>query len=282
MERLSAALARWRPPAGASLDHAVAGNWERIVGHGVAANARPCEVRDGTLTVLVPSSAWRHELAFHAPSIIAALQALPEIGAELQRLRIRLGRAQAPARTRSGRPGGSRTRPPQQGHGRAEADQPAPDAASAFARLRASFARIAQEEREHGREPCPACGAFVAPGGTCAGCERRRLEEIERTTQRHLFDSPWIGYEGVAALVPGLDFRIYARVRARTLERWWRMLQRMRYHATASRDGRERKVAQSYVTLKSGLPPERLTPLIVRDMLGDQIYNLLWGVHDAR
>ncbi|TAM77668.1 DUF721 domain-containing protein [bacterium] len=279
MERLFTALQRWQPPAEASLEHAVASHWERIVGPGVAANARPRELRDGALTVLVPSAAWRHELSFHAPSIVAALRAVPEIGNRVERLRLRLGRA------RMIRVGRAQAFTPQRRPSAPLGDprrDPALDTATAFERLRQRFARIAREERRHGREACPDCGAFLARGERCISCSRRRDEATVRATQRYLFESPWIGYDGTAALVPGLDFALYAHVRARTLERWWKMLERARYRGAVSRDGRERKVAQSYVALKSGLTPERLTPVITRDILGDQIYDLLWGVHDAR
>ncbi|MDE2572714.1 MAG: DUF721 domain-containing protein [bacterium] len=273
------ALRRWQPPGPASPDHAIASNWERIVGHGVAANARPREVREGALTVLVPSAAWRAELAFHAPAIVAALQRLPEVGAAVQRLRLRLGRSAPPARrvlAAADQPaarGGRRERVP---------EAPAADLPSALSRLRERVARLAAQERRNGREPCGQCGSFVPRGGRCTLCTRQQAAAVECATQRALFESPWIGYEGTAALIPGLEFAVYARLRARTLERWWQMLLRMQRHRVVSRDGRERKVAQSYVALKSGSAPERLTPLVVREMLGAEIYDLLWGVHDAK
>ncbi|HVA37568.1 MAG TPA: DUF721 domain-containing protein [Candidatus Dormibacteraeota bacterium] len=281
MERVSAALQRWRPRTKGSPEHAVATHWDRIVGVAVAANARPRDLQDGALTVVVPSAAWRHELAFHAPAIVEALQALPEVGTRVERLRFKMGRAPAAARGAGpasiGRRGDRRSA--REGN---PADQPAADAVTALARLRRRMALVAEEERRSGREPCAACGAFLPRGAACAPCARRRLEAIERGVQRHLFEAPWIGYDGMSALVAGLDFALYARVRARTLERWWRMLEQLRRRGQPSRDGRERKVAQSYVALKSGLAPERLTPVIVREILGDQIHELLWGVHDAR
>jgi len=100
--------------------------------------------------------------------------------------------------------------------------------------------------------------------------------------QRHFFEAPQLDYDGMAALVPGLDFKTFKHVRAQLLERWWRMLQRARLRKAVSRDGRERKVALSYVVLKSGIAPERLTEVQLREALPEHVYDLLWGVHDAR
>ena len=46
---------------------------------------------------------------------------------------------------------------------------------------------------------------------------------------------------------------------------------------TLSRDGRERLVASSYVLLRSKLPPEEIMPATVRNVLGDELHELLYA-----
>ena len=91
-----------------------------------------------------------------------------------------------------------------------------------------------------------------------------------------LYEAPWLGYAGTAKLIEGLHQDEYDAIRLRLLQRWWDRLTRARYHGKLSRDGAERLIASSYVLLKSELAPERLTPAIVRNVLGDELHDLLY------
>jgi predicted nucleic acid-binding Zn ribbon protein len=65
--------------------------WSRAAGERLAARSRIVTFRDGVLTVEVSSSAQRYELeAFHAPQLLAALQADPNAPG-LRRLAFRVG-----------------------------------------------------------------------------------------------------------------------------------------------------------------------------------------------
>ncbi|MGB8798055.1 MAG: hypothetical protein WCC70_10935, partial [Candidatus Aquilonibacter sp.] len=93
---------------------------------------------------------------------------------------------------------------------------------------------------------------------------------------RLLFEAPWLGFAGTAKLVEDLRQDEYESIRRRLLSRWWDRLRRVRLTGTLSRDGAERLIASSYVLLKSELAPERLTPAIVRNVLGDDLHELLY------
>jgi predicted nucleic acid-binding Zn ribbon protein len=65
--------------------------WTRAVGARLAGRTRVVTFRDGVLTVEVASAAQRYELeAFHAPQLLAALQADPQVPG-LRRLAFRVG-----------------------------------------------------------------------------------------------------------------------------------------------------------------------------------------------
>jgi hypothetical protein len=91
-----------------------------------------------------------------------------------------------------------------------------------------------------------------------------------------LFEAPWLGYNGTAALVDGLQEGEYERVRAQLLTRWWGMLVQARAANRLSRDGRERLIASSYVLLRSKIPPEQIIPATVRSILGDDLHDLIY------
>lgn len=92
-----------------------------------------------------------------------------------------------------------------------------------------------------------------------------------------MFEAPWLGYSGTAALIDGLQEWEYERIRTQLLAHWWQMLTRARAEKRLSRDGRERIVASSYVLLRSKIPPDQIVPATVRSILGDELHELLYG-----
>jgi len=92
-----------------------------------------------------------------------------------------------------------------------------------------------------------------------------------------LFDVPWLGFAGAAAVVEGLTQHEYESIRRKLLATWWESLQRIRREGRRRLSTRERLIASSYVLLKSGLDPERIAPAVVRDLLGDELHHLIYG-----
>ena len=114
-------------------------------------------------------------------------------------------------------------------------------------------------------------------GPLCASCQRALEDERSAAVARLISEAPWLGFAGTAALIDGLSKREYERVRNRLLTRWWATLAQARAARRLSRDGRERSVASSYVLLKSKLSPEEIMPATVRNVLGDELAELLYG-----
>ncbi|HEY4433501.1 MAG TPA: hypothetical protein VGM99_03780, partial [Candidatus Cybelea sp.] len=108
-------------------------------------------------------------------------------------------------------------------------------------------------------------------------CSATRLQKRALATARLLFEAPWLGFVGTAELVDGLCKTEYESLRSQLLKRWWGMLEQTRLAGRLSRDGRERQVASSYVVLRSKLPPEQIAPATVRNVLGDELHDLLYA-----
>ena len=123
------------------------------------------------------------------------------------------------------------------------------------------------------------CKVLVVPAADslCPICAAARTERLIAAAARLMFEAPWLGYSGTAALVCGLQRGEYERIRTQLLAHWWEMLARARAAKHLSRDGRERIVASSYVLLRSKLPPEQIVPATVRSILGDELHELLYG-----
>jgi hypothetical protein len=272
--KLSRAVSQWRPAElGAVADPVLLlqAAWSDIVGAEVAQNSGPVRLTGGTLVVATRSAAWSHQLSFLAERVRDAICVrLPSAGVE--RLRFRVG--SLPKR------GGV---PPPRRAFQARAAEPAPppsqDAGQALARFARHVDAARRAKQSEGWKECAACGALVPPSREryCGTCRAARLEERATATVRLLFDAPWLGFSGTAALVDGLCKAEYESIRSRLLKRWWGMLEQTRLAGRVSRDGRERLVASSYVVLRSKLQPEEIVPATVRNVLGDELHDLLYA-----
>ena len=274
MLKLAQALGAWSPGEGLGPADPVVllgAAWSEIVGPENARNSHPAQLAADTLTIVTASSVWSAQLSYLSEQIVEALRArLPRAG--ITKVRFRVGKL--PAR------GGSRSRtarviehdvPPLPG-------EPASDAREALARFRVSVDAAERAKRARGWNECSGCTALIAPtsGPLCTTCEIAREAERERRISRLLFEAPWLGFAGTAKLVEDLRQDEYESIRRRLLSRWWDRLRRVRLTGKLSRDGAERLIASSYVLLKSELAPERLTPAIVRNVLGDDLHDLLY------
>jgi hypothetical protein len=263
---LQVALAEWtpRPLAPGDPVTAIGAAWPQIVGAGVAEHSRPAALNGGSLLVVTRSSSWSQQLALLSGEVLKGLQALPE-GRAVQRLRFRVGivrrarRAAIPAASTPAR----RARA---GH----AQPPAADAAEALRRLRDRVAR----RRRAQPGACAACGAPHAGGGTCAPCAEAQTATRKTATLRLMYEAPWLGFAEISRLAGGVGRAEYEHWRRALLARWWEMLLRAAWSKRATTI--ERRIGSSYVLLQSQLEPHRITPAVVRNLLGDDIAALLY------
>lgn len=270
---LRAAVQTWRPGAALPVDPAaaLAAAWPAIVGEQVAAHSRPLTISGDALAIATRSSAWSQQLQFLSLAILAGVNALPQ-GAGIVRLTFRSGAM------RSGT-GTSRTAlpPAREPLERASGPQPGPaaDLWEAFERLRRRVGRL-----RAAAVACRSCGAPLAPGTGVADCFPCRSKgETERfvAAQRTLYMTPWLAYTETREQVPGLLPGEFERARRHLLQRWWLMLERARRAKRVSASGFERQIASAYVLLQARLPPDRIGPAIVRNVLGAELEALVWG-----
>ncbi|MGA2760060.1 MAG: DUF721 domain-containing protein [Candidatus Cybelea sp.] len=274
MLKLSQAIVAWAPSEKVALRDPLTllqAGWTDIVGDEVAANSAPVRAADGTLVIVTRSSAWSHQLSFLGDRILTAVAArLP--GAGVERLRFRVGVLPKRYAPRAARPVANPMRLPGE-------PVPSANAQEALAQFARHVKDASQTKRSAGWKACASCGVLIDPSqrASCAACDAARSEERALATARLLFEAPWLGFSGTAQLVDGLQQKEYERIRSRLLKRWWGMLERARVAGRLSRGGRERLVASSYVLLHSKLPPEEIMPATVRNVLGDELHELLFA-----
>jgi hypothetical protein len=274
MLKLSQAIVAWTAPEKVALRDPLTllqAGWTDIVGDEVAANSAPVRVADGTLVIVTRSSAWSHQLSFLADRVLGAVAArLP--GAGVERLRFRVGVLPKRNAPRAARSMADPVRLPGE-------PVPSANAQEALAQFARHVEDATRTKRSAGWIACDSCGALIGQcqKASCAACDAAASESRTLATARLLFEAPWLGFTGTAQLVDGLNKEEYERIRSRLLKRWWGMLERARVAGRLSRGGRERLVASSYVLLHSKLPPEEIMPATVRNLLGDELHELLYA-----
>lgn len=279
MKPLHEALSEWRPGAGGDGGDPLAivrAAWAEVAGPDVAANAQPLRIERDALVVVTRSNVWSQQLTFLSERIVADLRARLQTPA-FSRLRFRVGRmpaaaAAAPRRSRAVAVPKAPARPKSS------------DAAAAIARFRSDVAAFWRAKAAAGWKQCTQCGAWIEPheGRSCAACANRQADRRAGATARLLYETPWLGYEGVAPLVEGLQPAEYRAIRKRLLARWWDTLRLVLRTGRLSADGRERLIASSYVLLKSGIDPERIAAQTVRNLLGDELHDLIYGTEQRK
>jgi hypothetical protein len=269
---LRAAVADWTPGRSIASDplHAIAANWAAIVGADVATHSAPLEISGKTLVVATKSSAWSQQLQFLGDPILDGVRAAAA-GAGIDRIAFRAGAL----RPRDTARGGSLPQPRRRTVASAKApSEPAPDLQTAFERFRD---RVRAVQRASGAG-CPDCGA---PDGErsprlCAPCTGRAAAERALALEQTLYAAPWLALAELRAQIPDLSGSEFERARQRLLQRWWLILERARRSGRLSASGIELHIASSYVLLQSRLPPDRISPAVIRNLLGDELEALLW------
>jgi hypothetical protein len=273
---LRALLSGWRPagertPPGGEAG-ALAAAWPEAVGADVARRTRTSTFRDGSLTVITPSSAWSHQLTFLAPTIIERLQAsCPGVGVRRLKFVVATGRSrtllarergvvprsQARAGVR-GRDEKNLTRPQEAGtaDGGAAPGAGLDGAASSRDDLEGMLARLRAEQRQldaqrarDGWVRCGACGRWSATP-RCEPCAQEARRAADARIASALAGAPWLRRSELAMHVPDADPRSFERVRRALLTAWQQQLFNAR--ARLRRGGLEaadRVVAWSYAML---------------------------------
>jgi len=277
LKPITEALGHWTPQKnprwGSDPLALLTAGWCDVVGEEIARNTHPARILDDALWITTRSSAWNQQLSFLADRILDAVRArLPQTS--IGRLRFRVGKLPGRPRPHYGVPAHAATVVTADGPG-----PPAPNAAEALERFRQSVQRRRRANRDAGLKECAGCGAAIAPRepALCVACRNAQTQRRDAAVARLLFEAPWLGYTGTAQLIAGLSPADYEAIRRRLLARWWETLVRARAAKRLSRDGRERTIASSYVVLKSRLAPEVIDPATVRNVLGDELNDLIYG-----
>jgi hypothetical protein len=183
---------------------------------------------------------WSQQLTFLQPQILRALQEFPETQS-IEKLNFRIGLL--------------RPSSPQQ--------------------RSSAWSERAQCPKPARTGTCEACGVFLEAAKRCSPCAYKEHENRLLRTQRIMYEAPWSTHEEISARLGGLQREEYEETRKRLLCRWWEILLRVERTGRSRADGFERRIAESYVLLQSGLRPDGISQAAIRNLLGERLEKLL-------
>jgi hypothetical protein len=281
-QSLRALLAAYRPAgertrAGGEAG-ALAAAWPESVGADVARRTRAATYRDGTLTVLTPSSAWSHQLTFLAPTIIERLRERCP-GVDLRRLKFIVATGRSRALLVGAAPARSHARTQAHGAGAAAARAGVDAGAAAgesleelLQRLRREQASLDAQRAQAGWRRCATCGCWADAATrtpVCVVCADASRRAADGRIAGAIAGAPWLTFKELREHVPGVDARSYERVRRTLMTQWeqhvFNARQRLRRDAL---DASDRVVAWSYAMLATQRRKDDLSEAALAGVLG--------------
>lgn len=262
----------------------LAASWPESVGADVARRTRSATFRDGTLTVMTPSSAWSHQLTFLAPTIIERLRERCQ-GVDLRRLKFVVATGRSRALLAGNVAGSLNPQAKRAFKERAITDIAEPgvdDPAAAgdgldalLARLRRDQAQLDERRALAGWHRCAACGCWVENGrstGTrCVVCSQDARRAADGKIAGALAGAPWVSFAELKRHVPGAEARSYERVRRALMTQWELQLgnarSRLRRDAI---DASDRVIAWSLAMLATQRRKDELSDALLVSVLGRQ------------
>lgn len=123
---------------------------------------------------------------------------------------------------------------------------------------------------------CPNCGVLIdQKEKKCFHCNLQDTQLIRRKTRSLLWENPWLSYSEIISHVQGLNEETYQGIRRDLIQELWEQFR------TASKNSKSIKIPkyyiQTYVMLRTGLSPEKLTYEIIWQTLGENMANKLLG-----
>jgi len=281
---LRALLAAYRPAG----ERVVAGGeagalssaWPDAVGADVSRRTRAGSFRDGTLTVLTPSSAWSHQLTFLAPTIIERLRERCP-GVDLRRLKFAVASGRSRALLAGNVGAGASdarslraTAEPNAGKAGAGVDDTVTegdDLESVLARLRRAQDKLDERRAQAGWQRCSACACWCTSPPLCSVCREQARRAADGAIANVLANAPWLRHIELRRELPAADARSYERVRRSLITQC--ELQMFNARARLRRDRLEagdRVAAWSYAMLATQQRKEALSVAVLASVLGRQ------------
>ncbi|MBV8081578.1 MAG: DUF721 domain-containing protein [Candidatus Eremiobacteraeota bacterium] len=278
--------------------------WPAAVGADVARRTRSAGFREGTLTVLTPSSAWSHQLTFLAPTIIERLRERCA-GVDLRRLRfvVATGRSRLLLRgDATAQPAGSRPvvpgasvppleerasdeRAPADGAGVDEATAASDDLEKVLARLRRAQSRLDERRARAGWQRCKGCGCWTddrAAAPRCSVCRHQARAAADGAIAGALAGAPWLSHVQLQRELASADARSYERVRRSLMTQWELQLHNARARLRRDAiDASDRVVAWSYVMLATQRRREDVSDAVLASVIGRQWADALRRADDV-
>ena len=257
-------------------------SWDNIVGHNIAKHTSVHSMHGGVLFVIVDNPVWMHNLSMNVLNIKKSLNS--SVGTKVvKEIRFKAGnltekqKEYQDAYQEQLEYESLPQNVVQAIDGMVE-DISDPDLRSITAALIKRGKVYEQKKEKMGGKPCPECKTINAPGqDLCFYCTLKKQRATKSKVTTMLWELPWFSFEQMSQYIDDLDESIYKTVRGEIIQRLWVNIRE------AVKNTKKTKVSnddvQRYVMLRAGLPPDKITNEIIRQVFGENMAKKLLGRH---
>lgn len=130
-------------------------------------------------------------------------------------------------------------------------------------------------KQELGWKACPHCGVLIDPKEkSCFHCLLLAKHLLRSKTRSLLWELPWLSFSQTSTHVPELDQETYINVRREMIQELW---EQFRSAYKNIKFVIPKSHIQTYVMLRTGNPPEKMTNEIIWQTLGENMAKKLLG-----
>lgn len=127
-----------------------------------------------------------------------------------------------------------------------------------------------------GWKACPRCGVLIDPKErSCFHCHLQEKQLLRRKTRSILWELPWLSFSQTSSHIPDLDQETYDIVRREMIQGLWERFRSASKSITFVKI--PKSYIQTYVMMRTGFTPEKLTNEIIWETLGENMAIKLLG-----
>lgn len=257
-------------------------NWDIIVGSNIAKHTSVHSMHGGVLFVLVDNPVWMHNLSMNALNIKKKLNS--SIGAKVVK-EIRFKAGNLPEKQKeylnAEHEQASIEKLPKnvvQAIDEMVRDIPDQELRSVTAALIKRGKAYALKKEKMGGKICPECNTINVPGQKiCFYCTLQKQREIKNKVAVMLWELPWFSFIEMTQYIKDLDESTYKTVRGELIQRLW--IQIRDAVKNTKKPEIPNEYVQRYVMIRSGIPPEKITNEIIRQIFGENMVKKLLRRH---
>lgn len=150
-------------------------------------------------------------------------------------------------------------------------------------RLKEIFNKAQKIHKKDRRKHCVVCGLKQEGNRLiCFKCHDKKLTLSKNIIREYLLEAPWSRYSDINKDLPGISEEEYHAVKEQLIRQRADELTKFRFNQKNSSTKAKKQFQETalfYTMLRTGLTPDKINDIILKEHMGDKVYNALSSQH---